>query len=166
MNSQDEIGYSPIIAFLHREAEEEATYKRIRTKNAAIELSDRHLIHRRDDGFVWAEQLNKNDEILVASSKNLNRTNWERILEITEVTKEGVMAPLTEQGTIIVNNVYVSCYALVKSHTLGHVALAPFRWYHRVFGHKSDNNTSPILNYASILFHLFKTIPVVKDILF
>ena len=76
------------------------------------------------------------------------------------------MAPLTEQGTIIVNNVHTSCYAIVKSHTVGHIALAPYRWYCRLFGQKSDIDPPPILNYASMLFQFFKDLPIVKDIIF
>ncbi|CAF4825949.1 unnamed protein product, partial [Rotaria sp. Silwood2] len=166
IDDQNQVSYSPIIAFLHRELDEKASYKRIRTKNAAIELSDRHLIRHRNDGFIWAEKLIKGDEILVSSSKNTNKTNWEKIIDISEVNRQGLMAPLTEQGTIIVNNVHVSCYALVKSHTLGHFALAPYRLYHRLFGHTSDNNISPILTYANILLQFFKSLPIAKDIIF
>jgi len=145
---------------------ENALYKRIRTKNAAIELSDRHLIHRRHDGFVWAEKLNKGDEILVLSSKHANKTYWEEIIDIDQIEKQGLMAPLTEEGTIIVNNVHTSCYAIVKSHTLAHLALSPYRIYHRLFGRMSDNNISTILAYANILFQFFKNIPIAKDLIF
>ena len=158
--------YSPIIAFLHRDLDELASYKRIRTKNAKIELSARHLIHRRDDGFVWAEKLAKGDEILVLSSKHANKSSWEEITEITEVNKQGLLAPLTEQGTIIVDNVYASCYAVVKYHSVGHIALAPYRWYHRVFGRNSDSFTTPILTYANVLLHFFKNLPIAKDLIF
>ncbi|CAF5170878.1 unnamed protein product, partial [Rotaria magnacalcarata] len=166
IDDQNQIIYSPIISFLHRELDEEASYKRIRTKTAVIELSDRHLINQRNNGFVWAESLEKGDEILVLSAKSSNKTIWEKIIEITEVDKQGLMAPLTEQGTIIVNNVHVSCYALVRSHTLGHIALTPYRWYVRVFGLPSDNNTTPILGYANTLLQFFKNLPIARDIIF
>jgi hedgehog protein len=166
IDEKNQLSYSPIIAFLHRDVDEEASYKRIRTKNAIIELSARHLIHRHNDGFVWAEKLEKGDEILVLSSKHSNKTNWEEIIDINEVDKQGLMAPLTEQGTIIVNNVHTSCYALVRSHTLAHFALAPYRLYRRLFRRTSDNNISPILTYANILFQLFKNLPFAKDFIF
>jgi hypothetical protein len=133
IDDQNQISYSPIIAFLHHEHDEQASYKRIRTKNAVIELSNRHLIHRHHDGFVWAEKLVLGDEILVLSSKQTNKTNWEEVIDISDVTKQGLMAPLTEQGTIVVNNVHASCYAIVKSHNVGHFAMAPYRWYRRLF---------------------------------
>jgi hedgehog protein len=166
INDNNEIIYSPIIAFLHRDLDEPATYKRIRTKNALIELSDRHLIHHRKDGFIWAENLKKGDEILVVSPKHGNKTTYESIIDIDEIEKEGLMAPLTEQGTIIVNNVHTSCYAIIKSHTLGHFALAPYRFYRRLFGRTSDTTIAPILAYANILFQFFKNLPIAKDLIF
>jgi hedgehog protein len=166
IDDKNQISYSPIIAFLHRELDEQATYKRIRTKNTVIELSARHLIERQNDGFVWAEKLEKGDKILVLSSKHANKTNWEEIIDINEVDKQGLMAPLTEQGTIIVNNVHTSCYAIVKSHTIAHFALSPYRLYRRLFGRSSDNNIAPILTYANILFQLFKNLPIAKDFIF
>ena len=155
--------FSPVIAFLHRDLDGHASYKRIRTKNAQLHISKRHLIQRRRDGFVWAEQLIKGDEILVALA---NKTAWERINEIDEINKQGLMAPLTEQGTILVNNVHTSCYALVKYHDLGHIALAPIRWYHRVFGQISDIDSTPILKYADILLNFFQKLPIAKDLIF
>ena len=166
IDDKNQITYSPIIAFLHRDLNEHATYKRFRTKNARIELSDRHLIHRRGDGFIWAEQLNEGDEILVLSSKHGNQTNYETILNIDDVDKQGLLAPLTEQGTILVNNVHASCYAIVKSHTVGHLALAPYRMYRRLVGGLSDRHMTPILSYANVLFQFFKNLPIVKDLIF
>lgn len=167
IDDRDQLTYSPIIAFLHHELDGKALYKRIRTKSAKIELSNRHLIHQRNDGFVWAEDLTKGDEILVLSSKHLNRTSWEPIIEITEVNKDGLLAPLTEQGTIIVNHVHASCYALVKYHSVGHMALAPYRWYHRVFGRLSEGETNtPILSYANVLLNFFQNLPIARDFIF
>jgi hedgehog protein len=168
VNDKNQVSYSPIIAFLHRDLDEHALYKRIRTKNSIIELSKRHLIHHRYNGFIWSEKLIQGDEILVVSSNYENETQWEEIIEITDVNKQGLMAPLTEQGTIIVNNVHASCYALVKSHQVAHFALAPYRFYHRLFGQLSDRNsmTTPILSYANMLLHFFKNLPIAKDLIF
>jgi hypothetical protein len=151
LNEENQLSYSPIIAFLHRDLDEHALYKRVRTKNSVIELSQRHLIHQRKDGFIWAEKLNKGDEILVLSSKYENETQWEEIIDITDVY-----------------NVHASCYALVKSHKVAHFALAPYRFYHRLFGQSSKINslTTPILSYAEILLHFFKNLPIAKDLIF
>ena len=168
VDATNQIRHSPVIAFLHRDLNEQALYRRVRTKSAVIELSQRHLIHQRRDGFVWAEKLRLGDEILVVPADSDNQTQWEEILNISDVHKQGLMAPLTDQGTIIVNNVHASCYALVKTHQLGHMALAPYRWYRRFFGSLSDgqNTTTPILSYANVLLNFFKSLPIAKDLIF
>lgn len=168
LNDDGQIGYSKVIAFLHRDVDEHALYRRIRTRNAQIELSQRHLIHHRQQGFIWAEKLAMGDEILVVSSEINNQTQWEEILEIDNIVKQGLMAPLTEQGTIVVNNVHASCYALVKSHQIAHLALAPYRLYHRLFAAQTDAShmATPLLSYANTLLHFFKTLPLAKDLLF
>jgi hypothetical protein len=168
VDANDQIRYSPVIAFLHRDLNEHALYRRIRTKNARIELSRRHLIRHRQQGFIWAEKFTVGDDILVLSADHDNQTQWEEILQINELTKQGLMAPLTEQGTIVVNNVHASCYALVKSHQAAHIALAPYRFYQRIFGILTDTSkiTEPILTYANVLLHLFKNLPIAKDLIF
>ncbi len=37
-------------------------------------------------------------------------------------------APLMKEGTIVINNVAVSCYAVINDHHLAHKAFAPLRY--------------------------------------
>ncbi len=41
-------------------------------------------------------------------------------VETVALEKSGIYAPLTEQGTIIVDNVHASCYSMVKNHKIAH----------------------------------------------
>ena len=41
--------------------------------------------------------------------------------------------PLTMEGTIVVDGVLTSCYASID-HTLGHIAMAPMRWFPKIMG--------------------------------
>ncbi len=35
------------------------------------------------------------------------------------------------KGTILVNDVFVSCFACVRNHQLAQIFLGPFRWYYQ-----------------------------------
>lgn len=43
---------------------------------------------------------------------------------------KGYAAPLTLSGTILVDNILVSNYAVIKSHSAAHIAMAPVRWWY------------------------------------
>ena len=46
-------------------------------------------------------------------------------MKIEQVTKLGRYAPLTENGTLIVNGFFVSCYAEHENHLVAHMAFKP-----------------------------------------
>ena len=63
------------------------------------------------------------------------RPNPQRVVGVSAVTQRGVLAPLTEEGTLVVDQVVVSCYAVIDDQTIAHWAFAPVRLLNNV--HKS-----------------------------
>jgi hypothetical protein len=63
----------------------------------------------------------KNDKIEYSKVTNI-------IIEI----KKGYYAPLTMEGTLLINNILTSCFALVKDHHLAQYYMFPFRYYYKL----------------------------------
>jgi hypothetical protein len=77
--------------------------------------------------------------------------------------KQGYATPITQHGTLIVNNVTASCYSSVYQHKLGHMAMAPLRWFYQAkqifgFDNRNEMNTNGMHWYPRTLnniVHMF-----------
>ena len=79
----------------------------------------------------------------------------EIVVNVSNVVKQGYAAPLTEQGTLIVNHVAASCYGVINSHHVAHAVLAPMRWWYRLFGITSrSSKTIGIHWFPQILYDM------------
>ena len=77
---------------------------------------------------VYASIVQEGDFVLVFDIKEGLKPS--RVLKIETVVESGVYAPLTSQGNLVVDDVLVSCYALIDSQTIAHLSFAPLRlWY-------------------------------------
>ena len=93
--------------------------KIIYTKNGNnIELTYDHFI-KTENGFVHAHKIIVGDVIITKYGKS-------KAIE-TKNSTSYVMSPFTRSGTIIVNNVVLSCYATDRSHYLANIAFLPVR---------------------------------------
>ena len=77
----------------------------------------------------------------------------ETVANVSDVMKQGYMAPLTAEGTLIVNNVAASCYATIDSHYVAHAAVAPMRWWYGLFGASKESNDVVGVHWFSTMLY-------------
>ncbi len=119
----------------------QALFMNIETySNKTLKVSASHLIPVPNGEYKYAKRLFREDTIF-AYDEMENKQVEEKIKSILIEPVEGYVAPLTMDGTILVNNILASCYAVVESHTLGHTVMAPVRWWYNLnhhIGHMVD----------------------------
>lgn len=103
-----------------------------------LSLTSSHLLPTGADEYVMAKDIRVGMSIYVMNDRG--QLTIETITNIIDVVKQGYTAPLTQEGTLIVNNIAASCYATISSHRLAHAALAPMRWWYALFGETKEWN--------------------------
>lgn len=109
--------------------------------------------------------MEENDFLLVNVNNNLEP---QRVTEVRAVLSRGFIAPLTREGTVVVDSVAASCYALVNSQSLAHISFMPFRtmktisnWFSKPTK-LSESNQKGLNWYAKTLYNI-KDFVVPKD---
>jgi len=136
LDSRGDVVYSEVIAFLDRSPSERRQFIRLTTiSGRVLTLTPAHLVPVQGRSSVFAAKVQPGDKILVndvtanAGNDNQvdNRLRWDSVVETKLVLEEGVFAPLTTEGTLLVDDVVASCYALVDSQSVAHYAFLPLR---------------------------------------
>ena len=121
------------LGWLHREANVFANFLKISTNTSSIVLTGNHLIFRTSvaDGAlesVFADQIEEGDKLV--SWKGSKMTE-EAVVAVEPAVEKGTWAPLTMEGTLLVDGLLASCYASF-SHDLVDLALAPVKMFPRM----------------------------------
>lgn len=134
VNSRGDVVYSEVIAFLDRSPSEKRQFIRLTTKSGRVlTLTPTHLVPVEGRSSVFARMVQIGDKILVSDATTSvrnsvdNRLRWDTVIETKLVLEEGVFAPLTMEGTLLVDDVVASCYAVVDSQTVAHYSFLPLR---------------------------------------
>lgn len=91
-----------------------------------ISLTPSHLIYVQDKGYIKSSRVEIGDKIRVYSF-NLQQVSFQQVATIRFSVKQGYIAPLTRQGSLLVNRVDASCYAEVNSHYWADWAMLPLK---------------------------------------
>ncbi|KAH8310952.1 hypothetical protein KR044_003571 [Drosophila immigrans] len=131
MNSNGQAVYSEVILFMDRNLEQLETFVQLHTDGGAVlTVTPAHLItvwqpEQQQLSFVFADRVEELNFVLVHDASGQLRP--QRVHRVSSVRRQGVVAPLTREGTIVVNSVAASCYAVISSQSLAHWGFAPMR---------------------------------------
>ncbi|XP_061531850.1 desert hedgehog protein [Phycodurus eques] len=134
VSTTGQIVFSPILFFLHRDQEARVTFLSLETEDGhTLVVTPHHLVFLDPDCALdnskyrarFASRARAQHCVLIHRADGQIRPSRISYLSIQETT--GVYAPLTEDGTLFVDGVLVSSYALVEGHTLAHWAFGPLR---------------------------------------
>ncbi|ESO92051.1 hypothetical protein LOTGIDRAFT_121665 [Lottia gigantea] len=174
INSAGQLEYSPVIAFIDRNDLEFEKYLTLHTEDDTdITLTSKHLIYASGTNssnfesydVVYADDIMEGDHVLITSSEK-GAISPTRVVTISEKTLQGVYAPLTVNGNIVVDGVVVSCYAVVSDANLAHAVFAPMRGLHYLsqyvpwFLHSTQQENAPqngVHWYAKMLYNIGST---------
>ena len=131
------IVYSQVIAFLHKNRQFQASFYKIDlqgTHTHTLTLSGEHILFKRESSTnsviaTFASTIRPGDILLTGNRYSSLRPT--RVVNVAMVTDLGLYAPLTNEGTLFVNEALVSCYAHWPSHKMAHLAMAPLRLMNR-----------------------------------
>lgn len=164
--------YSEVLAFLDRDPGTRKLFYTLQTEaGARLSLTAAHLIFVSEGNCsegavpahgalrtVYASDAQPGQCVLVSEGKAGQRHSRGQLSRITRVSmrdSSGAFAPLTQQGTLVVDGVVASCYAVVDQHSLAHWAFSPLRLIHSWTG--STGSHSDGIHWYSRLLHWLGT---------
>ena len=173
VDSTGSVVYSPVLLFLDRDANQRRNFVVLRTERGdQLTLTPSHLIYTIPGNDVdandaqlvatFAHRVQIDDWIVIVGGDG--RSRRQRVVDVGVAAHTGVFAPLTEEGTLVVDDVVVSCYAVVDDQSLAHWAFAPVRMWTRIrralglgVDHVVTSATQGVHPYAEFLYSIART---------
>ncbi|KAF7656884.1 hypothetical protein LDENG_00035190 [Lucifuga dentata] len=162
--------YSEVLAFLDRDPLTQKLFYVLRVEGGiSLSLTAAHLLfvssgnctEGAEPGHgtlrtVYASEARVGQCVLVAEREGGQKGRFSRIIRVSAGVNHGAFAPLTKHGTVVVNGVVASCYAVVDQQSLGHWAFLPLRLMHRLTGSTGCHGNG--LHWYSRLLHWLGTL--------
>ncbi|KAL2087855.1 hypothetical protein ACEWY4_016683 [Coilia grayii] len=158
--------YSPVLTFLHRDPTTRKHFYVISTESGAqLSLTAVHLLFASDGPCnrtrasadlwtIFASEVQPGMCVVTSGQQpggSVEPLRLSRVVGVRVWEGQGLFAPLTEHGTLVVNGVLTSCYALLDDHSLAHWAFGPLRTLLRWTG--PDRHQASGLHWYSQALH-------------
>ncbi|XP_035899535.1 protein hedgehog [Anopheles stephensi] len=162
--------FSEVLMFMDRDTHQRREFVTIEAEGGALlKVTPAHLVmvwrrERSETRFVFADRVREGDHILVHVGGTLEPR---RVHRISSTLSEGVYAPLTSEGTIVVDSIAASCYALIDSQTVAHLSFLPYRLVEKVlalFERSSASDSLSLPRHEGIHWYA-KSLYTIKDYL-
>ncbi|KYO19802.1 hypothetical protein Y1Q_0020706 [Alligator mississippiensis] len=161
MDTRGQATYSEVVAFLDKAAAAQPVFHVLETWDPPrrLALTPSHLLFVADNATVpashfratFASRVRLGQYVLVAGlGQGLQPARVETVSVRTDV---GAYAPLTRHGTLVVDGIVASCFALVEEQALAQLAFWPLRLYHGLVG-ASYGQPEGLHWYSGLLYHL------------
>ena len=162
MDSSGRLVYSKVVTFLDIKPSRFNTFISIETKNPAAEvaITETHLIyqlnkHALQETAVYARDLKAGDLVYVQNGSAFEKFTAGRVVRVKKSQGKGAYAPLTETGSIVVDNVLCSCYAVISDPHVAHWSFAPLRFAEWLFPGFAAHNKTGMHWYAKLLYKIY-----------
>ncbi|XP_026563870.1 indian hedgehog protein [Pseudonaja textilis] len=138
MDAQGHLVYSEFLAFLDKAVSPRTAFHVVETQDPPrrLALTAAHLLFVGENATapmktIFASLVQPGQYVLVTEGGRLQPA---RITAVSLQVDVGAYAPLTSHGTLVVDEVVASCFALVRDHHLAQWAFGPLRLYHHWAG--------------------------------
>ncbi|EAA01079.5 AGAP001412-PA [Anopheles gambiae str. PEST] len=159
--------FSEVLMFMDRDTHQRREFVTIEAEGGALlKVTPAHLVmvwrrERSETRFVFADRVREGDHILVHVAGSLEPRAVHRI---SATLAEGVYAPLTGEGTIVVDSIAASCYALIDSQTVAHWSFLPYRLAEKVSALFDRTDSLSLPRHEGIHWYA-KSLYTIKDYL-
>lgn len=137
LSGTGQVVFSQVILFLHQDQESWSNFLSLETEDGhRLAVTAHHLIflasHCKLDSSEYQAQFASRAQpgncVLIHIAEG--HVHPSRIISVSTEESMGVYAPLTDTGTLFVDGVLASSYALVENQRLAHWAFGPLRFLH------------------------------------
>ncbi|CAF1381881.1 unnamed protein product [Rotaria sp. Silwood1] len=113
----------------------------VSNSSSTIFISSHHLMFDFEFGNArYAKSFHVGDQVQLIETAQVVSG---KIINIRPIKQKGFYAPLTPSGTIVIDGVLCSNYAIVENHALAHKVMSIYRWWINLVGAPVLSNRLP-----------------------